>query len=333
MSSLRAAAPLALVLLLGSSPRALFAQDSASGSTPTGIAPVLEQVASGNGVNLTSERQGVDDAIRAAMVLEGQGNVAGALDDLRAAVQQTNFTDAKARYFLAREYRLEASQLATSDPTKAAEDTRMELYHLRGTVADAATSTFAEDKGWSSAAADQLAAHSSSTPLLDQDTAGGTYPWAYCGITSLRMVLQLENLPDPGADAVALQGAAPYTPGAGSDGGKLAVRAQQLGLTGAQFSETAGLSDIAASVANGRPVMVAGEGPYSAVEADGTVHARSYDDGHWLVVVGVQRDASGQVTQVIVNNPDGGTRETMTVDAFHTFFGADGSVWDVTYGL
>jgi hypothetical protein len=278
-------------------------------------------------------RAQVDRAIDQALALEHQGDVAGALEVLRALVHATNFADAKARYFLAREYRLEARDLEATDPKTAAEDRQLSVEHLRGALADAAKSPLAEDQTWAKDAQQELASFVLSTPLLDQYAEGGSYPYGYCGPTSLRMILRLEGLADPGADAVALKGAAPYTPGVGSSGAQLAARARELGLTGARFSETATLDAIATQIASGRPVMVAGDGWFSATKSDGTTKARSYDSGHWLVVVGVARDASGHVTSVTLNDPDGGTRETMTAAAFKTFFGADGTVWDVTFGL
>jgi hypothetical protein len=280
----------------------------------------------------TTERDAVNAGIRDALALEGEGKIADELASLQT-LTRANMSDPKAHYFMARAYRLEAKLLATSDPEKAAEDRSLELEHLRDVTALAAKSTIPEDKQWAAAAAQELAARAAATPVLDQYASGGSYPYGYCAETSLRMVLRLEGLADPGPDAVALEGAAPYIPGEGSDGALLAERARELGLTGATYTNQGTLGAIAASIATGRPVMVAGDGPFTATISDGTVKSRSYPDGHWLVVTGVSRDAAGNVTSVALDDPDGGYRETMKVADFTAFFGADGTIWDVSYGL
>lgn len=170
------------------------------------------------------------------------------------------------------------------------------------------------------------------TPVLDQ-YASGSYPGGYCAPTSLRMVLRHEGLPDPGADAVALGGARPYRPGAGSDPSRLAARARELGLTGATFRSSGSLAAIGAAVDAGRSIPVGGVGPFSALREGGGVKARSYPAGHWLVVTRCGRDAQGRVEWISLNDPDGGLRVLMTRAEFLRFFSpeGDGHVWMIDY--
>lgn len=191
-------------------------------------------------------------------------------------------------------------------------------------------------------------AGSMSTPLLDQNTAGGSYPGGYCAIAALRMVLRREGLKDPGADAIALTHVPgygqPYAPGQGSSGAILAQRAQQLGLKGASFTTTDNMDNITASIEAGRPVMVGGIGAfdgkfesahqsarYGSFSA-GEHQRRRYDgSGHWVLAVGVRKDGSGRVTDVIVNDPDTGGRMTMSRADFEEFVGHNGDMWTIRY--
>jgi len=308
-----------------STPSVSAASPATTGSI--GIAKALD----GNVKDPSAIRAQVNDVIRQTLALENEGQLDQALAQLQAEVRSTNFQDLKARYFLAKAYELEARKLATSDPAQSAQDERMALLHLRAVLDLSHSSTLAEDKAWTEDARKILDARSASTPSLDQNTQGGSYPWGYCGVTALRDVLHMEGLDDPGPDAVALQGAHPYIPGSGSDGTLLAERAQQLGLGGATFTTQGDLTSILASVDRGRPVILAGSGPFTATISDGTIKSRSYPDGHYLVVTGSVRDANGKLTGIQLDDPDGGHKETMTVDAFHAFFGDDGTIWDVIY--
>jgi hypothetical protein len=333
----KASAPATTAISPAAAPATPAAASSAPSTDPVvGIVQALDgQVGtSGSGSTETqSERDLVDQAIREALVLEHEGNFSQALQDMQDVVRATNLKDVKARYFLADAYKLQANAIRSTDPQQANQDDRMYLLHMRAAEELAPSSPFAEDAQWGSDARATLEARSQRTPVMDQNTAGGTYPYGYCGITALRMVLENEGLPDPGADAVALQGAAPYIPGEGSSGTLLAERAQQLGLTGATFTSTGDLSSIESSVDLGRPVMVAGQGPFAATMSDGSAYTNDYPDGHWLVVTGVNRDSSGNVTSLDLNDPNGGYRETMTPGQFADFFGSDGTVWDISYSL
>lgn len=187
-----------------------------------------------------------------------------------------------------------------------------------------------------------------STPKLDQNTAGGSYPGGYCAITALRMILRREGIKDPGADNIALTSVPgygqPYAPGQGSSGAVLAQRAKQLGLKGAAFTTTDNLDNISASLEAGRPVMVGGIGAFSGKFEGahdsaryghfdaGDRHARRYDgSGHWILAVGVKKDSAGKVTDVIVNDPDTGGRMTMSRADFTNFVGQNGDMWTVRY--
>jgi len=170
-----------------------------------------------------------------------------------------------------------------------------------------------------------------STPLLNQH-ASGSYPGGYCAITSLRMVMLEEGMKDPGADTVALQGARPYIPGTGSDPSLLASRARELGLSSASFKNTGGLSDMKAMLDAGKPVMIGGEGTFQGTFEDGETYNRTYrSSGHWMVAVGYETDSAGNITSVILNDPDTGERLTSSKSQFLNFFAPDGNIWMITY--
>ena len=79
--------------------------------------------------------------------------------------------------------------------------------------------------------------------------------------------------------------------------------------------------------------MVAGIGPFAASVDDGTRKERSYPQGHWLVAVGHKKDASGSMSKVVLNDPDGGHRLSMTRAEFLRFFSpeGDGHAWMVRH--
>lgn len=315
------------LVLLCAWPAAAHPDPAAIGSGRGGLAPALE------GRDAASPgRPEVDATIARAIGRARAGAHDEAVEALRAAVHRTSLRDAKARYFLARAYLERAKARQGADPRGAREDRAAALYHLRAVPDLARRSPYEEDASWAEHARAQLRARSRATPRLDQ-YAAGRHPWGYCGPTSLRMVLRLEGLTDPGADAVALGGAAPYTPGSGSDPARLAARATELGLTGAAFTSRGRLADVAASLGAGRPVMVAGEGPFSATLEGGGRKQRSYPAGHWLVAVGHEVDAEGRVTRIDLNDPDGGLRLSMTRAEFLRFFApeGDGHVWMIRY--
>jgi uncharacterized protein YvpB len=154
------------------------------------------------------------------------------------------------------------------------------------------------------------------TPVLSQHESG-SYPGGYCAITALRMTLRLEGKRDPGADAVALGGSHPYTPGGGSSGGLLAARAQELGLPQARYTTTGSLADIKAQLNKGHAVLVGGEGRFRGTASDGWVWDHDYSaPGHWMTVVGY--DAAKRL--FTVNDPFRGARFTVTESDFQGFF-------------
>lgn len=299
----------------------------AVGSGRGGLAPVID------GRDAASAgRPEVDATIATAIGRERAGAHDDAVEALRAVVNKTGLADAKARYFLARAYLGRAKARQATDPRGAREDRAAALYHLRAVPDLARRSPHEEDAGWAEHARTQLRARPRMTPRLDQ-YASGRYPWGYCAPTSLRMILRLEGLTDPGADAVALGGAAPYAPGSGSDPSRLAARAAELGLTGAAFTDRGRIADVTASLSAGRPVMVAGVGPFSATLEGGGRKQRSYPAGHWLVAVGHEVDAAGRVTRIHLNDPDGGLQLSMTRAEFLRFFApeGDGHAWMIRY--
>ncbi|MCO5166760.1 MAG: C39 family peptidase [Planctomycetes bacterium] len=270
-------------------------------------------------------RADVDASIRRAAALQQAGRTAEALDVMRGAVQRSAFRDAKARYFLARVYTIRKGEHARAGRRAQARDSEsMALLHLRG-------ARDLRDAEWSPHARDRLHERARRTPLLGQYTEGGRYPHGYCGPTSLRMVLRLEGLADPGADAVALGGARPYQPGVGSWGGRLAQRARELGLKGAKFVTNGRLSDVTRSLDEGRPVLMSGAGAFSARFEDGRLRARSYGSGHYLVAVGYERGPDGKVKTLLLNDSDTGRRLRMDAAAARRFFRGDGAIWMLTY--
>lgn len=275
-------------------------------------------------------RADVDAAIRQALREEQAGRTTAALDLMRAVVQRSAFKDGKARYFCARFYSRRWQELKAAGQKQAAREAEaMAALHLRAARDLGADPADAE---WARHALARLHERARRTPLLNQWREGGSYPHGYCGPTALRMVLRLEGLSDPGADAVALRGARPYEPGVGSWGDRLGRRAAELGLPGARFTTTGRLSDVVRSLDDGRPVLMSGDGWFSARFEDGAPRARSYGAGHYLVAVGYERGADGAVRTLVLNDSDTGRRLTMDVSAARRFFGRDGALWLVTYG-
>lgn len=275
-------------------------------------------------------RADVDATIRQALREEQAGRTVAALDLMRAVVQRSAFKDGKARYFCARFYSKRWQELkATGDRQAAREAEAMAALHLRAARDLGADPADAE---WARQALARLHERARRTPLLNQWREGGRYPHGYCGPTALRMVLRLEALSDPGADAVALRGARPYQPGIGSWGDRLGRRARELGLPGASFTTTGRLSDVVRSIDDGRPVLMSGDGWFSARFEDGTPRARTYTAGHYLVAVGYEEGADGQVKTLVLNDSDTGRRLQMDVAAVRRFFRRDGAMWMVTYG-
>lgn len=168
-------------------------------------------------------------------------------------------------------------------------------------------------------------------PVLCQYDSG-SYPGGYCAITALRMTLRLEGKHDPGADAVALQGSHPYSPGSGSSGSLLAARARELGLPGARYTTNGSLDDVKRELARGHAVPIGGEGRFVGTLADGSgrVWDHSYNgSGHWMAAVGYDEARRS----FIVNDPDRGARMYVKEADFARFFAPDGprSAWMITY--
>ncbi|MBI2944529.1 MAG: C39 family peptidase [Candidatus Wallbacteria bacterium] len=135
-------------------------------------------------------------------------------------------------------------------------------------------------------------------PLINQRTGGGKYPGAYCGPTSVRMVLAQFGI-EAGADEVALGKFGPGTPmyhkGEGSTHEGMATALKHYGLN-ANLEYSKNLSDLRAAVERGHPVIVNVEGNYGPF----------YTNGHIMVVVGFS--ANGDP---IVNDPAGGVQRTI----------------------
>lgn len=136
-----------------------------------------------------------------------------------------------------------------------------------------------------------------SMPLISQRKGGGKYPGAYCGPTSVRMVLAHFGI-KAGADEVALKdyGAGPmYVKGEGSTHAGMAAALKHYGLN-AELGHSRSLSTLRAATAKGHPVIVNVKGNYGPF----------YTEGHILVVVGFTADGD-----VIVNDSAGGVRRTL----------------------
>lgn len=280
----------------------------------------------------TAMRADVDASIRVGLTFERARQTERAIQVMRAAVQRTSFRDAKARYFLARFYMHRHVELVRARDLAGARDREgMALLHLRA-ARDLGRQNAPLAQPWANHAQDRLHDRARRTPLLNQHTEGGQYPWGYCGPTAVRMVLRLERLSDPGADATALRGARPYQPGTGSWLFRLSARGAELGLRGAEDSMTGSIAQIVRHIDEGRPVILSGEGPFRAMFADdGAVRARSYQDGHYLVAVGYERDANRRISALILNDSDTGRRLRMAAADARRFFRGDGSMRMVTY--
>jgi len=168
-------------------------------------------------------------------------------------------------------------------------------------------------------------------PLMNQYTAGGSYPGGYCAITALRMLLRFMGIKDPGANTVALQGSRPYIPGSGSDGALLARRAQQLGIPTAKYTNTGTLKDVRDSVNNGKPTLHGGIGVFegTATDGSGTYRHNYAGSGHWMTTTGYDNNNKTYV----VNDPATGKKYNVSENAFLRFFspGGDGNMWMISY--
>lgn len=304
-------------------PAAEAATAAAAAFGPQG-APIA--AAFGPGTDTTDAR------VREALVLAQQGRNAEALRVLQQQVRATGMKDAKARYFLAKQY----EKMARAGGPEAEHYRAQALAHLRAAARLGADPTNPANAQFAAEARARLHQHALQTPILNQHAAGGTYPAAYCGPTSLRMVLQQEGLADPGADGVALHdvpGLGPaYTPGNGSSGEILAARARELGLTGASFTTGGETQTITRSLDDGRPVMVSGIGTFNGTAADGSPVSYT-TGGHWMTVVGYTQRPDGSVDHYIVNDPNTGLRTNVTPADFNSFFSPEGAghIYMITY--
>jgi uncharacterized protein YvpB len=125
-------------------------------------------------------------------------------------------------------------------------------------------------------------------PLINQNTGGGRYPGAYCGPTSVRMVLGYFGT---NIDAeTAASGV--YIRGQGASHEGMARKLRSYGLK-ANMTYTHSLASLQAAVGRGHPVIVNVRGDYGPRTTG----------GHIIVVVGF--DGSGNP---IINDPAGGGR-------------------------
>ncbi len=136
-----------------------------------------------------------------------------------------------------------------------------------------------------------------SMPLINQNTGGGKHPEAYCGPTSVRMVLAHYGI-EAGADEVALTdfgSGAMYRKGDGSTHEGMNTALRHYGLQ-TNFDYSHNLAALRAATQRGHPVIVNLEGDYGPF----------YTNGHIVVVVGFT--AGGDP---IINDSAGGVQRTI----------------------
>ncbi len=166
-----------------------------------------------------------------------------------------------------------------------------DLGFLSGTGSSGASSGESSSGGSSSGTqgtVDAFGGKALNVPLINQNTGGGRYPGAYCGPTSVRMVLAYFGTKidaDTAASGV-------YTRGQGASHEGMAKKLRQYGVK-ADMSSSRSLSALQAAVGRGHPVIVNVRGNYGPRSTG----------GHIIVVVGF--DGSGNP---IINDPAGGGR-------------------------
>ncbi|MBI4871655.1 MAG: C39 family peptidase [Candidatus Riflebacteria bacterium] len=136
-------------------------------------------------------------------------------------------------------------------------------------------------------------------PLLNQNTAGGSYPGGYCGPTTVRMVMGYYGMRNTTADQIALGRYGPGTPmyrrGMGSTHEGMSSCLRHFGLrTNLTYSHS--LAALRSKVSEGHPVIINLHGNYGPFSTE----------GHITVVVGFTRDGSA-----IINDSAGGVRRTI----------------------
>jgi uncharacterized protein YvpB len=125
-------------------------------------------------------------------------------------------------------------------------------------------------------------------PRINQIKGGGKYPRAYCGPTSVRMVLAYFGT-KIGADTAA---SGVYIRGKGASHEGMARKLRQYGVK-ATLTRTRNLTHLKAAIGRGHPVIINVRGNYGPRSTG----------GHIIVVVGF--DGSGNP---IINDPAGGGR-------------------------
>lgn len=209
------------------------------------------------------------------------------------------------------------------------------------------------------------------TQVVHQHSTGGDNPGGYCAIASLRMLLGVEGLDDPGANAIASGSfskrdgktwvAGAYT-GEGSDIVQLGEQATAQGLSGVSATRQGNTSDVLAALDGGTPVVAGGKGQFTGTYVEdtknrkpgevkdvkrGETYSHVYPElGHYMVVSHYdsrplnkgeipkegQLVHNGQlVTRFQVCDPDTGTRMYVTPADFETFFQKDGDKYLMTY--
>ena len=82
----------------------------------------------------------------------------------------------------------------------------------------------------------------------------------------------------------------------------------------------------------GKPVMIGGTGTFRGSYENGQSYTHTYQStGHWMVAVGYETDSAGNITSIIMNDPDTGKRLSSSTSQFKGFFAPDGNIWMVTY--
>jgi len=128
-----------------------------------------------------------------------------------------------------------------------------------------------------------------------------------CGPTSLSMVLNYYGLSSVKFDSCTI----------GSDPLRLVEAAERKGMCVRQENKGT-IEDLTALIDLGIPPIVLGIN--GGKQGDTLWTESNLKKGHWMVVSGYQTDARGVVTNLYVNNPATGTKQTYTKKEFLKFW-------------
>lgn len=135
-----------------------------------------------------------------------------------------------------------------------------------------------------------------------------------CGPTSLAMCLSYYNVNTSNFENWF------DTSSIGVDPLSLVDTASGYGMVTRQVNH-ASLEDAAALIDQGLPVMVLGSWGDNSGSLSG--YLNMIEKAHYMVVTGYQRDSSGIITNIYLNDPATGGSKTMTADAFMRYWGKE----------